>query len=278
MTPTSGFRVGSITKTFVAALVLSLVETGSFEADHPVERWLPGVFPAEARSRCATCSTNAGLPDMLRAARIEGDRHRRWQPTELVELALARGGTSRADGRFAYASTNYVLLGMIAEAAGGQSLERLLASRLPRAARAVTDELSVGIVRGSHVHGHRAPSHQGVVTGQAVDIGDEPAWWTWAAGGVVSTAADVQRFFAAVLRGELLGPVDARDGDARPCGTTALRPRPRGVPDPVRAGVGPHGERPGNGRGRLEHPRCIAPGGARRQQLPAVGRARRGGT
>ena len=48
------------------------------------------------------------------------------------------------------------------------------------------------------------------MTGQAVDIGDEPAWWTWAAGGVVSTARDVQRFYSALLRGELLSPRSMR--------------------------------------------------------------------
>ena len=100
---------------------------------------------------------------------------------------------------------------MIAEAAGGQSLERLLASRLLEPLGLSRTSFEPGIVRGSHVHGHRAPSHQGVVTGQAVDIGDEPAWWTWAAGGVVSTAADVQRFFAAVLRGELLSARSMRE-------------------------------------------------------------------
>ena len=38
------------------------------------------------------------------------------------------------------------------------------------------------------------------------DIGSEPAWWTWAAGAVVSTADDVQRFFAALLGGRILDP------------------------------------------------------------------------
>ena len=199
------FRVGSITKTFVAALVLSLVEDGLLRLDDPVERWLPGVVPGGGAIRVRhLLNHTSGLPDYVESSRIEGDPHRRWQPTELVELALARGGTPRADGRFAYASTNYVLLGMIAEAATGQPLDRLLETRLFARLGLSRTSFEPGVVRGAHVHGHRAPSHQGVVTGQAGDIGDEPAWWTWAAGAVVSTAHDVQRFFAALLDGRVL--------------------------------------------------------------------------
>ena len=68
-----------------------------------------------------------------------------------------------------------------------------------------------GDLHGDYVHGYRAPSHQGVVTGAPVDIGAEPAWWTWAAGGIVSTPGDVQRFFAALLRGRVLGPAVLRE-------------------------------------------------------------------
>ncbi len=56
------------------------------------------------------------------------------------------------------------------------------------------------------MHGHRPPSHQGVVTGPPVDTSAEPAWWTWAAGAIVSTADDVQHFFAALLGGSVLSP------------------------------------------------------------------------
>ena len=39
---------------------------------------------------------------------------RRWKPRELVGVALAEGPVPRPGERFAYASTNYVLLGMVA--------------------------------------------------------------------------------------------------------------------------------------------------------------------
>lgn len=43
--PHGRFRAGSITKAFVATVVLQLVAEGRLHLIHPVDRWLPGVVP-----------------------------------------------------------------------------------------------------------------------------------------------------------------------------------------------------------------------------------------
>ena len=202
------FRIGSVTKTFVAALVLRLAEDGSLRLDDTVERWLPGLVPGgRAITLRHLLSHTAGLPDYVEDPRLRSEPDRRWKPRELVSLALARTAERARPGRrFAYASTDYVLLGLIAEKAGGARLEEQLRRRLfqPLGLRRTTFE--PGVARGDVVHGYRPPSHQGVVTGEPVDVAREPAWWAWAAGGIVSTAEDLQRFFAGLLRGRVLGP------------------------------------------------------------------------
>ena len=45
MRPDERFRIGSVTKTFVATLVLRLAEDGRLRLDDSVERWLPGLIP-----------------------------------------------------------------------------------------------------------------------------------------------------------------------------------------------------------------------------------------
>jgi D-alanyl-D-alanine carboxypeptidase len=199
------FRVGSITKTFVAALVLRLVEDGKLGLQDPVERWLPGLVP---RGQTITVehllSHTSGLPDYVEDDRVRRSPQRRWTPRELVAVALA--GAEPPERSFAYASTNYIVLGLIAERAGGAPLARQLRDRLFEPLGLDHTSLIQGVVRGPHVHGHRPPTHQGIVTGAPADVSDEPAWWTWAAGGVVSTAEDVHRFFRALLRGQVLSP------------------------------------------------------------------------
>lgn len=208
MRPGLRFRIGSVTKTFVAALVLQLVEDSKLRLDDTVNRWLPGLVPG---GRSITVrqllSHTAGLFDYVEDPRIFQDRHRRWRPRQLVVLATTHPPEHATPGRgFAYSSTNYVVLGLIAEAATHVPLRRLLRERLFEPLDLHSTSFVPGVIRGRHVHGHRRPSHQGVVTGRAVDTSDEPAWWTWAAGAIVSTAKDVQDFYAALLHGQVIGP------------------------------------------------------------------------
>ena len=215
------FRIGSITKTFVATLVLRLAEDGALGLDDTVERWLPGLVPGgQAITVRHLLAHTAGLFDYVEDDRIFSDRERRWSPRELVSLATAHLPEGSPPGQtYAYSSTNYIVLGLIAEEAGGAPLGRQLRERLFEPLGLRHTSFVPGGIRGRHVHGYRPPSHQGIVTGPPVDISDEPAWWAWAAGGIVSTAADLQRFFAALLRGRVLGPTLLREMETlRPAG------------------------------------------------------------
>ena len=203
--PDDRFRIGSVTKTFVAVLVLQLVEDGRLRLDDPVERWLPGLVPGGRRITVRRLlSHTSGLFDYVEDPRVFRDPGRRWRPRELVALAVER--PVAPPGRFAYSRTNYLVLGLIAEEAGGAALGRQLSTRLFQPLGLRRTSFVPGPVQGRHVHGFRAPSHQGIVTGPPVDTGGEPAWWTWAAGGIVSTPNDLQRFFRALLRGRVLPP------------------------------------------------------------------------
>ncbi len=207
------FRIGSVTKTFVAALVLRLAEDGRLRLDDSVERWLSGLIPGGREITVRhLLSHTAGLFDYTEDARVLRDPERRWSPRELVSLAIAHPPERSPPGRsFAYSSTNYIVLGLIAEEAGSAPLGRRLRERLFGPLGLRHTSFVPGVIRGRHVHGHRPPSHKGIVTGPPVDTSEEPAWWTWAAGGIVSTADDVQRFFAALLRGRVLGPALLRE-------------------------------------------------------------------
>lgn len=207
------FRVGSITKTFVAALVLQLVDDGQLRLDDSVERWLPGLVPnGRAITVRQLLMHTAGLYDYVEDPRVLRGPERRWTPRELVALATSYPPERLPPGQsFAYSSTNYIVLGLIAERAGGAPLARQLRESLFEPLGLGRTSFVPGVIRGEHVHGHRPPSHQGVVTGPPADTSDEPAWWTWAAGAIVSTAEDVQRFFAALLGGGVLSPATLRE-------------------------------------------------------------------
>jgi D-alanyl-D-alanine carboxypeptidase len=204
MRPDARFRAGSITKTFVAALVLDLVQDGKLHLDDPVARWLPGLVPhGNVITVRQLLRHTSGLPDYVDDPRVLRAPARRWRPEELLALAAAQAPSGAPGERFAYASTNYVVLGLVAERVGGSPLATLLTRRLFAPLQLRHTAYVPGTVPGRSVHGYRAPSHQGVVTGDAVEVGTA-AWWAGAAGAVVSSADDVQRFFAALLGGRLV--------------------------------------------------------------------------
>jgi D-alanyl-D-alanine carboxypeptidase len=205
------FRVGSITKTFVATVVLQLVDEGKVRLDDTLEAWLPHLVPGGRRITVRQLlSHRSGLFDYVDDPKVFAPYARDpaygWAPRQLVEIAVSHPPLFPPGQRFAYASTNYILLGLIVEAATGTPIEDQLRRRIFEPLELEQTTFAPRFVSGPFVHGHRAPSHQGVVTGPPADISRQAATWTWAAGAIVSSADDLSRFFAALLKGRLLPP------------------------------------------------------------------------
>ncbi len=138
----TAFAFGSVTKTLTAALILRLAEDGLLGLDDPVIRWLPeyadksflGTTPA--RRQLVTVRTllaqTSGLYDYFNSlpldARLRASKKRVWQPDEV--LAFVKKPLFIAGDAWSYSNTNYLLLGLIAERAGGAPYPALLRSRL----------------------------------------------------------------------------------------------------------------------------------------------------
>ena len=122
-------------------------------------------------------------------------------------MSLAAGPVAPPGVRFAYASTNYVLLGLILERATGTTLERQLHRRIIAPVGLRDTSFSPGgRISGRYVNGYALSAHDGIVGSLATarDRSTASASWAWAAGAIVSTAPDLSRFFAALLHGRLL--------------------------------------------------------------------------
>jgi D-alanyl-D-alanine carboxypeptidase len=128
LTPAHRFPVGRITKTFVATVVLQLVDEGRLRLEDSVDTHLPGLVE-DGREITVRQLLNhtSGVPDYF-ATCISGGPNRAWTPHELV--AVSSRGPRGEPGRWAYSNTNYVLLGLVIEAVAGTSVERELARRI----------------------------------------------------------------------------------------------------------------------------------------------------
>jgi D-alanyl-D-alanine carboxypeptidase len=130
------YRIGSVTKVYVATLVLQLVADALLALDDTVEKLLPDLVPAGADITVETLlRLRSGLPDYTTA--LFGDPpsdlsalERYWSPRQLVAAALASGDRLPPDREYRYNSTDYILLGMMIEKATGERVDAQMWQRI----------------------------------------------------------------------------------------------------------------------------------------------------
>ena len=200
------FRAGSVTKTFVAAVVLQLAAEGRVKLDAPVERYLPGLLPDKRITVRQLLQHTSGLynyTDDLPLNDPEALRHRGAEPAELVAMALKHPPLFAPGAGWSYSNTNYIVAGMLAERVTGHPLGDEIARRITRPLGLRDTYLPR---RGDE----KLPPPHAVgdtpVGGKLVDFSDYDTTIAWAAGGLVSTPADLDRFYGALLGGRLLRP------------------------------------------------------------------------
>ena len=206
------FRVASITKTFVATIVLQLEAEGKLDIDDPVERWLPGRVPngpsitlrraAQPHERDLQLHGRSGLH-----RRDHCESLRAWSPGELLSVAFSHAALFAPGTNWSYSNTNFILLGLVIEAVTGKPIEQELQQRIfgPLALGATSFPSGLS-VDGPFVHGYLGGTPEFPAGGSSLlDVTPllSPSW-AWAAGGIVSTAANVTTFYAALLKGRLL--------------------------------------------------------------------------
>ena len=212
MRATDRFRVASITKTFVAAIVLQLEAEGKLDIDDPVERWLPGRVPnGPSITLRELLSHTSGIfnytDDQAFIGGIISNPSRAWSPGELLSVAFSHAALFAPGTNWSYSNTNFILLGLVIEAATGKPIEQELQQRIfgPLALGATSFPTGLS-VDGPFVHGYLGGTPEFPTPGSSfLDVTPllSPTW-AWAAGGIVSTAANVTTFYAALLKGRVL--------------------------------------------------------------------------
>ncbi|HKV69411.1 MAG TPA: serine hydrolase domain-containing protein, partial [Gaiellales bacterium] len=199
------FKIGSITKTFVAAVVLDLVRDGRLHLGDTVAHWLPGLVPNGAHITVKQLLRHqSGLFDYFEDPRatepyLAGDLGYVWTPRALIELATSHPPNFPPGTSFSYSNTNYLVLGLIVERATGHSLREELRRRIFKPLHLSSTRFPTSQRFGPRLaHGYLwSPQSRQDVTAVSQSLG-------WAAGGVVSSAGDVARFFRALLGGDIL--------------------------------------------------------------------------
>jgi D-alanyl-D-alanine carboxypeptidase len=228
------FRVGSVTKSFVATVLLQLVGEGELRLNDPLNRWLPGLVP---NGRSITVHEllqhTSGLYDYVNDSAFRTavltNPLRVWTPTQLVKFAVSHRPLFMPGRSWSYSNTNYILAGLVIHAVTHDSVAAELSDRIFRPLALNQTSFPTGpTISGPHVHGYLFYG-----TPLVRDTAHVSPTGAWAAGAIISTVNDVARFYNALLGGRLLRPallaemettVRTGDGDSYGLGLLALRP------------------------------------------------------
>jgi len=203
------FRVGSITKSFVATVALQLVDQGRLDLTDTVQRWLPDLVPRgdEITVRHLLQHTSGIADDEQLLQPLLYDPAHAFEPIAVARAAARTPLRFEPGHGWSYANANYVLLGLIVEQATGRPLTTELRERVIRPLGLRHTLLPTdGSLPAQAARGYLPPGNpvSPQRAGRYLDVTRTNPSWTWAAGALVSTAGDVSRFYRALLAGELL--------------------------------------------------------------------------
>jgi D-alanyl-D-alanine carboxypeptidase len=204
--PQDRFRIGSITKTFVATVLLRLVAEDRLDLDDPVDRWLPGHCDGRVTVRMLLGHTSGlfNYTDDLGA--LNSRPHH--SPDSLLRIADSHPPLFTPGTDWAYSNTNYLLAGLIIERISDHMLADVIADRITRPLGLPATYLPRGsdqMIDGPHSRHYTKlfRTEPGAPVHDATEL--DPSVF-WAAGAMISTATDLNRFFGALLGGRLLPP------------------------------------------------------------------------
>jgi D-alanyl-D-alanine carboxypeptidase len=209
-------RVGSVTKTFTAAAVLQQVEQGRIRLDAPIGQYLPRLVPGERGKKITVrmlLDHTSGIAEYLPYAfpslqgmspeSLDDNRFREFRPAELIEMGLrapATGEPGATPG--VYSNTNYLLLGELLEQVTGTTAEKYITRNvIERAGLRHTEFPDGPRIEGPHSRMYEAL--YGLIDPPR-DYSVYNMSWVRTGAGLVSTVADLNRFYRKLLGGEIV--------------------------------------------------------------------------
>lgn len=202
-TASTRYEIGSITKQFTAAAILQLQEAGKLDIHATLATYLPDAPHAKEVTLIQLLSHTSGMPEYL-----DGDDVETWavKPATFTQV-MARIKDRPLDfppgTRWSYSNSGYVLLGRVIEVASHESYEHYVKTHLLAKAGmgqtiTVADEARAPAMAKGYRHAdgklEAAPTIHASVG--------------WAAGNLISTVADLERWNMALQGGKIVSPAD----------------------------------------------------------------------
>jgi D-alanyl-D-alanine carboxypeptidase len=220
------FRIASNTKTMTAALIVLLAQDGKLKFSDPVSAYVPNVPNGGNITIAELLKMRSGLfnytADLTLSAASDADPTKVWTPQEVLDIAFRHPPQFAPDASYEYNNTNYALLGLIAEKAGGRPLAQQFQDRLfgplglEQTSLPAADDNSIpapyahGYMYGGTLYAMvdeqypadmQAAARAGTL--QPVDYTNQNSSYATAAGGAISTADNLATWMRGLVSGKV---------------------------------------------------------------------------
>jgi CubicO group peptidase (beta-lactamase class C family) len=201
-TPTTKFRLGSITKQFTAASILLLEERGKLKIEDPVKKYMPDAPAAWDKITIFHVLTHtSGIPSFTGFPDFESHEAQAMTPQKLVEWFRDKPLEFEPGTKWNYSNSGYVLLGYLIEKISGQSYSDFVQQNIftPLGMK------DSGYDSNSTIIAHRAAGYMPGKSGP-VNAGFVHMSIPFSAGALYSTTEDLLRWEQGLFGGKVLTP------------------------------------------------------------------------
>lgn len=212
------FRAGSVTKSLVATVMLQLQAEGRVDLDATVDSYLPGLVRGNGHdgtkitvrqllnhtSGIFNYTDDATFQKKVMGIEFLKTRYDDWTPQQVIALALKNPPQFEPGTSWKYSNTNYLLVGLIIEKVTGNPYAEEIERRItrPLGMRATYFPGTDPTVPAPTRHYSNFEEDPG----KTYDVTELNPSWAWAAGEMVTSSGDLNRFYTALFRGKLLRP------------------------------------------------------------------------
>lgn len=214
------YRIGSMTKTFVATVLLQLEAEGRLDLDDKVDTWLPGVVRGNGHdgrqitvrqllnhtSGIFSYTGDSEFLELTFTEKFLEHRYDTYTPGQLVDIAMGHSPLFEPGTSGSYSNTNYVLAGMIIEKVSGHPYEDEIERRVirPLGLYATSVPRTDSSLPEPSSRAYSKLSFPPEPTGRTYDVTELNPSLAGSAGAMISSSGDLNRFYSALLGGKLL--------------------------------------------------------------------------
>lgn len=194
----TGYRIGSISKTFTAVLVMKSVEKGKISLEQTIDNWFPQVPNANRITVRHLLTHRSGIHNFT-----DVPTYLRWNTAyrneqQMLDTIVAQPSDFEPGTKASYSNSGYVLLTLILQKVWGKTYGTLLQKHILRPGKLKETTYAIQIdTMGIHAQSYRKVFGwwRQSITDASVPLG---------AGAISTTAADLARFGGQLFEGKFI--------------------------------------------------------------------------